>query len=1112
MNRKTLTVYSASAGSGKTYSLVKEFLLLLFLNHYTPHSDPPPSDLSGDRKATESKEKLYNFGFQGILGVTFTKKATLELKQRILRELIRLSEVKTGTAITGISKDVIKELSGLVGKTVKELSTALPRLSEHAVKQILEDYSHFNVRTIDSFFQEVLRGLRREITGQSFSGSYQIELNVEEAINLAIDNLKLEMDVHTYSNISNVVRRLQTESIGTDEQVDPFKEIADIAKHLINGNEWEEIKSDLLSEEAQQLVSQNQQYLIGVVDKYEPDLSKAVEYGKRLIELRPNKLVEKVKRLSSIDELIKAFCSTDPTKRISKSLIKEWKVNEKTEERTKEISKLIGDVLNCFPDDKEVKEYLSARLLLDYLDYIPILAEIAKSIEEYEHQNHLLLIPRVNQLLDQIIDGDDTPFVYDRVGVRLHHYVIDEFQDTAKLQWSNFHPLIKEARDSGHENFIVGDAKQSIYAFRGAESSNFINLVDEIKKGSGETDQVINLPTNWRSDERIITFNNEFFADIYNYNGYYTEDYDTDLTRLHKMVYERDNVKQEVPDHKKASRSGYVEISVLPDNKKDESIPDVKTYLHNHLVDLFARGYKSGDIAILSRSNSKCEEVATWLTKWAAEEGDQAGQYAFVSKGALSLTSSVIVRLLRTLIRALSTASPQSENLLRLMIQSYVQSSKPEGDTERAAQLYDSLMKLSTTGLSVYEFLLRAINLLGELPIEEKLYVNSFIDLAYTYSRRSPDLTVRQFDDWLEQYIDRAKVDMGSGDLDRINVLTIHEAKGLEFPVVILPFANWDIYSPDRSKRDLRLIRIPEDDPNLPSDVKPGIYLINMEDGIRGLASGLAPIYEAEREALYMDEINLLYVALTRAKSELYVFTKPKPQKSTTTRINDIILDRMAILDTLRGDLIKKEEQGISVWHSNVEEKPRRHKEESTSTSCGQVTLDSLVSIVDLKDLKVRDKYADERTDFGILMHSLLSSVYTADDFAPLLQNLSNTGRINEEDYKTLLNNFNTAMDDPTYSEWFPSYGEAIIRTESTLYDQGYGREQRPDRVVLKRASDGTLHGVVIDYKLGDTGPVPEAYRRQVRHYVDQLRSSGVDEVTGYLWYLRSNKGIIKVC
>ncbi len=1108
MNRKTLTVYSASAGSGKTYSLVKEFLLLLFLNHYAPHSDTPHSDRSGDSKATESKEKPYNFGFQGILGVTFTKKATLELKQRILRELIRLSKVEPGDEITGISKDVIKELSGLVGKTVKELSIDLPDLSKDAVKQILEDYSHFNVRTIDSFFQEVLRGLRREITGQSFSGSYQIELNVEEAINLAIDNLKLEMDVHTYSNISNVVRRLQTESIGTDEQVDPFKEIADIAKHLINGNEWEEIKSDLLSQKAQQLISQNQQDLKRIVNKYESKLRPITTIARKISEYNPYRWGSKIESISTIDNIADAILQEGLTKEV----ISEWKLTGSGKEYEKDIYPLRDQVANLLPASG-AKEYVNARLLLDYLDYIPILAEIAKSIEEYEHQNHLLLIPRVNQLLDQIIDGDDTPFVYDRVGVRLHHYVIDEFQDTAKLQWSNFEPLINEARSSGHENFVVGDAKQSIYAFRGAESSNFIKLVDGIKKGSGETDQVINLPTNWRSDERIITFNNEFFADIYNYNGYYTEDYDTHLTRLHKMVYERNNVKQEVPDQKRGTGSGYVEISVLPDNKKDESIPDVKTYLHNHLVDLFARGYKPGDIAILSRKNDQCEEVASWLTEWAAVEKDLASKYAFVSKGALSLTSSAIVRLLRTLIRTLSTASPQSDKLLRLMIQSYVQSSKPEGNTERADRLYDSLMKLSTTGLSVYEFLLRAINLLGELPVEEKLYVNAFIDLAYTYSRRSPDLTIRQFDDWLEQNIDRTKVDMGSGELDRINVLTIHDAKGLEFPVVILPFADWDIYSPNRGRRNLRLIRIPDKDyPELSSEVKSGIYLINMEDAIRGLASDLAPIYEAEREALFMEQLNLLYVALTRAKSELYVFTKPKSKTGTTTRINNIILDRMAILATLKGDLIKKEEQGISVWRSNVEEKPRRHKEKSTSTSCGQVTLDSLVSIVDLKDLKVRDKYADERTDFGILMHGLLSSVYTADDFAPLLQNLSNTGRINEEDYKTLLNNFTTAMDDPTYSEWFPSYGEAIIRTESTLYDQGYGREQRPDRVVLKRASDGTLHGVVIDYKLGDLGPVSEAYRRQVRHYVDQLRSSGVDEVTGYLWYLRSPDGIIKVC
>ena len=1100
MNRKTLTVYSASAGSGKTYNLVKEFLLLLFLNHYAPHSD------LGERNLRSELRGEPYFGFQGILGVTFTKKATLELKQRILRELIRLGGVQAGEEITGISKDVIMELSGLVGKTVEELSSELPPLSKHAVKQILEDYSHFNVRTIDSFFQEVLRSLRHEITGQSVSGSYQIELNVEEAVNLAIDNLKLEMDADTYGEISKVVLTLQNSSIGKEKQVDPFKEIADIAKHLINGDEWEQMR-DLLKVNS---VPEIQRQIDQVIHDTEKEFEKIVAIGQQLRGYELYGWKGMINKMQSPEDIASGFAEGELT---SEKVCK-LKLIKRQQHLANIVNPLKSRVSKLLDEDK-MRTYISACLLSDYLPYLSVLTEMVRAVEEYEHQNHLLLIPRVNQLLDQIIDGDDTPFVFDRVGVRLHHFVIDEFQDTSRLQWSNFRPLIDEARSSGHENFVVGDAKQSIYAFRGTDSSNFINLVDKSKTGSDNTSEVINLPNNWRSDERIISFNNEFFADIYNYNGYYTEEYATNLTKLHETVYERDNVKQEVPDQKRGTGSGYIEISVLPDNKNNEGIPDVETYLHDHLVNLFERGYKPGDIAILSRKNNQCEKVATWLTEWAAEEEDRADQYAFVSKSALSLTSSIVVRLLRTLIRALSTASPQSRKLLRLMIQSYVQSSNPKSGTNSADQLYDSLMELSTAGLSVYEFLLRAINLLGELPVEEKLYVNSFIDLAYTYSRRSPDLSIRQFDDWLEQYIDKAKVDMGSGDLDRINVLTIHQSKGLEFPVVILPFANWDIYSPNRSKRDLRLIRIPDKDYlDLSSDdVKPGIYLINMEDGKRGLASSLSPIYEAEREALYMEMLNLLYVAFTRAKSELYVFTKPKSKTGTTTKINDIILDRMAILDNLKGDLTTEERQGISVWRSNVERKPQRQKVKSTSASCGQVTLDSLVSIVDLKDLKVRDKYADEKTDFGILIHRLMASVYSKEDVKPLLDKLHQSGRISSEDYQTLLQNFAAAMEDPTYASWFPPRGEAVVRTEATLFDSKSSQEQRPDRIVIRSDSEGKRYGVIIDYKLGEyPSSIPDAYCRQVRRYVDQLRKSGVENVTGYLWYLRSPNGIIKVC
>lgn len=1099
MDRKTLTVYSASAGSGKTYNLVKEFLLLLFLNHYAPHSD-----LGGRNLRSEIKGEPY-FGFQGILGVTFTKKATLELKQRILRELIRLSEVKPGAEITGISRDVIKELSDLVGKTEQELSSELPPLSKIAVKQILEDYSHFNVRTIDSFFQEVLRALRHEITGQSVSGSYQIELNVEEAINLAIDNLKLEMDANTYSEISRVVLTLQNGSIGKEKQVDPFKEIADIAKHLINGDEWEQMR-DLLKVNS---VADIQSQIDQVIHDTEKEFEKIVAIGQQLRGYDLSRWKTRINMLLSTEDIVSGFVDG----KLTSEVVSSWELTKKQSNLADSVYPLTSQVSKLLEVDK-MRTYISARLLSDYLPYLSVLTEMVRAVEEYEHQNHLLLIPRVNQLLDQIIDGDDTPFVYDRVGVRLHHFVIDEFQDTSRLQWSNFRPLIDEARSSGHENFVVGDAKQSIYAFRGTDSSNFINLVDKSKTGADNTAEVINLPNNWRSDERIISFNNEFFADIYNYNGYYTEEYATDLTQFHEMVYERENVEQQVPDQKKGTGSGYVEISVLPDNKKDESIPDVETYLHSCLKDLFARGYQPGDIAILSRGNKECANVATWLTEWAAEEDDEAGKYAFVSKSALSLTGSVVIRLLRTLIRALSSPSTQSEKLLRLIIQSYVRSRDPEYEDERAESLYNSLMNLSTTGLSVYEFLLRAIDLLGELPVEERLYVNSFIDLAYSYSRRSPELSIRRFDDWIDQNIEKAKVDMGSGELNRINVLTIHDAKGLEFPVVILPFADWDIYSTNRRKRDLRLIGIAEDDPNLSSDLKPGVYLIDMNDSKRGLASSLAPIYEAAREVGYMEETNILYVAFTRAVSELHVFTKPTSESGKVLKINNIILDRMNKLGDLRGDLIKEERQGIPVWRSNVTEKPQRKQEDGATTpSHNQTTLDSLVSIVDLEDLKVRDEYADEKTDFGILIHRLMASVYSKEDVKPLLDKLYQSGRISSEDYRTLLQNFASAMEDPTYASWFPPRGEAVVRTEATLFDSKSSKEQRPDRVVIRSDSEGKRYGVIIDYKLGeDPSSIPDAYSRQVRRYVDQLRKSGVENVTGYLWYLRSHNGIIKVC
>ena len=1091
IHRKTLTIYQASAGSGKTYNLAKEFILLLFLNHYAPFSD------LAEREVKSRTDGSSNFGFQSILGVTFTKKATLELKQRIIRELIRLSEVKPGEEITGISKDVIKELSGLVGKTEQELSGELPHLSEVAVKQILEDYSHFNVRTIDSFFQEVLRALRHEITGQSVSGSYQIELDVKEAVNMAMDNVKLEMGASNYSGISDLVLRLLKESIGREEGSNPFQEIAAIATEMVQSDQWEQMRS-LLEDNP---VAANQVQIDKVIHDTEEELAKIVEIGQQLRGYELSGWKGKIDMMQSPKAIVAGFVNGE----LTSEKVSTWELTNKQSDLADSVYPLTSQVSELLDEDK-MKTYISARLLSDHLPYLSVLTEMVRAVEEYERQNHLLLIPKVSRILHQIIDGGDTPFIYDRVGTRLHHFLIDEFQDTSYLQWDNFRPLISESRANGWENVIVGDAKQSIYGFRGAESSNFINLVQESKSvPRNPTAQVINLPHNYRSDERIVLFNKTFYTDIYNYSECPNE--------LHAELYDINNVEQTVPKDKNGSGKGYVEIAALP-TKRGQYIDKqaVDQYLHRCIDDLLDRGYGPGDIAILLRNNNQCADVAEWLSSWSSEEDSGGRRYPFVSNEALSLDSSMVVKLLSTLLRTLSAPSPQREKLLKQFLISYTRSTDPSENETKATAIYNQLMSLPAAGLSVYDLILKAIDTLGELPEEELIYVNAFVDLAYSYSRRSRDLTIRQFSVWLDQRLQSKTIEMGNGAKDRIRILTVHQSKGLEFPAVILPMATWPLFPQSRRRKTLKLIHKKG---NLcPSDPIPdGVYLIDVNNSKEGLESTLKPYYTLVREASYMEELNLLYVAFTRAKSELYVGIQPPSSKLSI--VSDIIYPRMEEMAKGSNGIVREEEKDseIILWHSDTERPKKTQEEAETADSPEPVTLSHLGSLSPQSDLTIPERYTDEKTDFGILIHRLMASVYSKDDVEPLLDKLHQSGKISSEDYQTLLQNFSTAMEDPTYASWFPSRGEAVVRTEATLFDSKSNKEQRPDRVVIWSDSDGKRHGVIIDYKLGeDPSSIPDAYSRQVRRYVDQLRKSGVDEVTGYLWYLRSPNGIIKVC
>lgn len=1111
---KTLTAYQASAGSGKTFNLVKEFLSILFLNYYCPQTDLGGRDMAwaewqkmkaeGDPKG--QREYRGNFDFQRILGVTFTKKATLELKQRVLKELIKLSRIESGEPFPDISGQVLKELPEKSGVPESVLRNEMPILARKLVKQILEGYTHFSVRTIDSFFQEVLRSLRREITGESAGSAYQIEIDVTGSVDLAIDSMKMEMDGSDYFNISEVVRDLLMSSIGTDDKVDPFKKITQIAKRIINSDEWEELKPTLLSGFDPQKYRDLKTHVERVISEADDRLKEIVDKALKIKAFSPSRWKKKIEPLTGIDSLIKGISKGAITTEDLDKL--KLTVNDSKREGADAIITLRDEISKALPAPEDLVEYNTARLMADYLSYLPILSEILRAVESYERSNHLLLIPRVNQLLSQIIDDSEAPFVYDRVGVRLRNYLIDEFQDTSTLQWENFRPLFSESRANGGENFVVGDAKQSIYAFRGTNSSNFINLIQSIKEendaSTEQLSEVINLPTNWRSQGRIVDFNNTFFSEIYDYNADYKTNWVSSLVESHREVYAAENVHQSLPEDKPRSE-GYISITQIPKalyySSREEEQDSIMELTHRTIDDLMDRGYSRGDIAILTRTTSESSRVAEWLKDWPAKE---EGYYAFINDDALYLTSSRIVMLLRSLIKAV--AVPREETRKKLEIQVSIHDTASGKNTNAQHSTYQQLMDLPIAGLTIYEFVMRAIDILGEIPKEERMYVNTFVDVTYNFTHRSPDLTLGKFDAWLDQKLANVTVQMGNSEVDRINIMTIHKSKGLEFPVVLMPFAKWALYNQTRTK--LRLLPVPE-------MFGEGYCFIDMSDSAKGFNSHFEPFFEMDREVNYMEELNLLYVAFTRAKSELHVFTQTAERdgSSTNPTIAEIIAQRLPYdaEDQKWGDSLVYSSRESGKFTINSWRTPGNptHVDDSESESGGgshHASLDRMVRLTDLEDLRLASKYSDENTDLGIMLHSIMADVMTEEDFEPLLQNLLTTGKINQELHNQLRTNFETALQGAAQG-WFPPIGSAIIRTEASIY--GEGRERRPDRVVM--SLDGR-RATIIDYKMGAKSSSPYGYISQVRRYAESLKEAGVDEVEGYLWYLRDPDGIIKVC
>ena len=905
-----MKVLKASAGSGKTYTLSKTYIDLL-LN-------------SEDR-----------YAYRHILAVTFTNKATAEMKARILRDL-------------------------------KELSATDPR-ARRILTDILHDYSAFAVSTIDKFFQQTLRAFSREI-GQF--ASYQVELDrnslIQEAMDRILDSLTPDQ--------KELVDWLRESVMDKVEQGQRFN----LDEGLF------EIGQRLKSEEHRKL---GEKYGIDDSEAFSKEHLKAIRESCR-------KVIRDFEKAAAEEGL-----EVEPGEKIQMPAKKQLKANPNLEPLF----------------EKSYGIYCTAFSIYRLVFSLGLAGEFHKAFESLLKEKNVMPLDDSNAILRDIIDGSDAPFVYEKLGVRYEHFLLDEFQDTSRIQWENFLPLLRESESKAEpgkvSNLIVGDVKQSIYRWR---DSDWKLLGEEVQKAFPG---VVPVPMgeNWRSAPAVVDFNNRFFKFAAEAIG--TEIYD--------------DVHQDVKSEEK--QKGRVRVT-FTDSQEDAVTASV--------IEAREAGARWSDIAVLVRNRKEGSQLAERLI---------LDGFPVISDDSLSLKSSITVRRLVSLLNCMENPG----NTVGGYLAGKMGICFPE--------FHHSLPDLC-------EELLRSLRDYDEASFAgETLYVQAFMDDLKSWV----DINGNNLRGFLRHWADSDPYVGSPEDADSIRILTIHKSKGLEFPHVIFPYAE----KVTLFKESVHWCLLNGGGTQL-GDTVTGIYPVPLNSTSE--QSLFAQAYHKEKEMQAIDNINVFYVALTRAEKSLHIISKP-PGK---TFCNALDKDRQTY--TKFSEMLYKfcSKSTDCIFGEPYDYTAMKRK---TPPSVGDFPA-SYRSI----PLDGRLTASEEAFDFfgengtvgsaasarlnGVEMHKALESVR---DAAALPKDISPESR-------ELLGRRIAA-----HPEWFAS---GTARNEVTIIDEN-GREHRPDRVVIN--GDEVF---VLDYKFG--AERKDSYVRQVRGYINLYRRLGYGKVSGAVWYV----------